>query len=324
MTNKNNQQQRIITLSFSPCIDKSSSVPQLIPEKKLHCDIPKLEPGGGGINVARAILHLGGEAEAIYPSGGYTGKFLQRLMQEERVRSRVVETEQETRENMVVFEEASGQQFRFGFPPPVLSPQEWERLLQAVEEAGSVRYIVASGSLPIGYPPDIFIRLASMARSKRARLIVDTPGIALLQAVEAGVFLVKPNLGELCQLVGKEYLYTREVPWAARQLIKKGKCEIVLASMGADGAMLVTEDMIHRIVPPKLTRKSTVGAGDSMVAGVVLSLARGKNLLAAVRYGVACGTAATLNPGTALCSRADADRIEAALLTAETNHLEKI
>src|SRR4051812_36907599 len=110
----------IITITFSPCIDKSTSVYSLMPEKKLKCSVPKLEPGGGGINVARAIKKLGGEALAIFPAGGYTGKFFIQLMNKENISSVVVDTEYETRENIIVLEESSNQQFRFGMPGTML------------------------------------------------------------------------------------------------------------------------------------------------------------------------------------------------------------
>src|SRR6186713_85531 len=121
----------IITITFSPCIDKSTSVPSLIPEKKLKCTSPKLEPGGGGINVARAIRKLGGEATAIFPSGGYTGKYFNQLMEDENVPSITIKSSQETRENIEVLDESSGNQYRLGFPGTELSDKEWKECIAA-------------------------------------------------------------------------------------------------------------------------------------------------------------------------------------------------
>jgi 6-phosphofructokinase 2 len=306
----------IITITFSPCIDKSMSVASLIPEKKLECSLPKFEPGGGGINVARAIKKLGGEATAIYPVGGYTGKFFLELMEKEKIPSIVIETENETRENIIVLEESTNQQYRFGMPGTTLKENEWQQLLREIEQAKDPDFIVASGSLSPGIPLDIFARIAALAKKKNARLVVDTSGEALKYAAAEGVYLLKPNLGELRSLVNKDYLQSYEIAPAAKQIIAKGHCEVVMVSMGAEGAMLVTKDITQIITPPPVRRKSTVGAGDSMVAGILISLSKQEDLVTAARYGVASGTAATMNPGTELCRKEDADLLFKQIATA--------
>ena len=299
----------IITVTFNPAIDKSTSVPVLIPEKKLNCALPVYEPGGGGINVARAIKKLGREATAVYLAGGYSGKTFTQLLTDELVDSIVTETRESTRENLIVLETASNQQYRFGMPGPTIRELEWQDCLKSIENTMEVGYIVASGSLPQGIPTDIFARIAFIARKKNARLIVDTSGEALKEAVAAGVYLIKPNLGELSMLLGKEELNIELVDDAAKEVIEKGNCEVVVVSMGPAGAMLVTKELVLQIMPPAVKRKSTVGAGDSMVAGIALSLTRNKSLTEAVQYGVACGTAATMNPGTELCRKEDAEHL---------------
>jgi 6-phosphofructokinase 2 len=301
----------IITITFSPCIDKSTSVPALIPEKKLICAAPKLEPGGGGINIARAIKKLGGEATAIFPSGGYTGKYFNHLLEKENIDVVIIETENETRENIIVLDEAGNNQYRFGMPGTALTETEWKKCLHAVEKINEVEFIIASGSLPPGVPADIYVALAKIAKSKKAKFIVDTSGEALKHAAEEGVYMLKPNLGELSYLAGKKEIPADEIKNIAQKMIARGACEVMVVSMGAAGAMLVTGEMAATFTPPSVERKSTVGAGDSMVAGIVFYLAQGKNLLQAVQYGVACGTAATLNAGTELCKKEDADRLYA-------------
>ncbi|MEP7375719.1 MAG: hexose kinase [Chitinophagaceae bacterium] len=303
----------IITITFSPCIDKSTTVSALIPEKKLKCTPPKLEPGGGGINVARAIKKLGGEATAIFPSGGYTGKYFTHLMELEKVSSVIIETANETRENIIVLDDSSNNQYRFGMPGTELSDPEWKLCLKAVEETENAGFVIASGSLPPGVPLDIYAQLAKMAKKTNAKFIVDTSGEALKQAADEGVYLLKPNLGELGFLAGKSVLQPGEVKDIAAGIIEKGKCEVLVVSMGAAGAMLVTRNVAEIITPPPALKKSTVGAGDSMVAGIVFFLSQGKSLPEAVRYGVACGTAATMNPGTELCRKEDADRLYASI-----------
>jgi 6-phosphofructokinase 2 len=295
----------VITITFSPCIDKSAPVKELLPEKKLKCSTPKLEPGGGGLNVARAIKKLGGEATAIFPCGGCAGKRLTRLMDIEEVPFVSIETSGETRENIIIFDESTNNQYRFGMPGTELSEQEWKQCLNAVAQMDWAEYIIVSGSLPPGVPPAVYAQLAAIAKRKHAKLIADAPGNMLAAVVEEGVFLIKPNLAELCALAGKEYLAQQEVKAAAQQIIAAKKCEIIVVSMGAAGAMLVTGNSAETIRAPQVIRKSTAGAGDSMVAGIVFYLLQGKSIFEAAQYGVACGTAATLNPGTELCRKED-------------------
>ena len=307
---------KIVTITFSPCIDKSTSVPSLIPEKKLQCSAPKLEPGGGGINVARALRKLGEDAIAIFPSGGYTGKFFDHLMELENINCKIIEIKNETRENIIVLDQSINAQYRLGMPGSELTEHEWKACLQAVEEINNIEFIIASGSLPPGVPVNIYAMLAEIAKNKNAKLIVDTSGEALKEAVQKGLFLLKPNIGELAYLAGKDKLLPGEIAIVAKKIIEKGQCEVIVISMGMEGATIITKDTVDIITAPKVIRKSTVGAGDSMVAGIVFFLSTGKSLLEAAKFGVACGTAATMNPGTELCKRDDAFRLYNSMCTA--------
>ena len=298
----------IITITFNPCIDKSTSVDAMKPEAKLRCTVPVFEPGGGGINVARAVKKLGGETTAIYPSGGYSGKFLNLLLERESIRTIPIEIQQHTRENMIVLDRATNQQYRFGMPGQHLAENEWQQCLRAIEESGS-DYIVASGSLPPGVPLDIFARISKIAKKKNRKLIVDTSEEALKAALDEGVYMIKPNIGELSRLVGREELGTHEIVAVAKDIILKGNCEIVVVSMGALGAMLITKEHVYKATAPAVKRKTTVGAGDSMVAGIVFYISQKKTLNESLRFGIACGTAATLNPGTSLCKKEDVERL---------------
>lgn len=278
---------KIITITFNPSIDKSTSVELITPDIKLTCAIPKYEPGGGGINVARAIKKLGGEATAVYLAGGCSGLKFNELMKDESINTVITETKNNTRENLVIVEMSTKRQFRFGIPGLEVYQPEWKALLRSIEKINDIEYIVTSGSLPEGIPVDIFGRIARIARKKGAKLIVDTAGDALSKAVEVGVFLIKPNLREMCSLVGLENQSIESIGHEARNLMNKGSCHAVVVSLGGDGALLFTKDLFVRITPPKVDVKSTVGAGDSMVAGIVLSLLKNKTLLDAVKYGVA-------------------------------------
>jgi 6-phosphofructokinase 2 len=269
--------------------------------------------GGGGINVARALIKLGGRATAIFPSGGYTGKYLNYLMEKENVPSVIIETTHETRENFVVLDESGNKQYRFGMPGTELKEKEWRLCLDAVEAVKDATFIVASGSLPPGVPPDIYARLARIVQNNNAKLIVDTSGEALEHAAGEGSIYLNLIWEKLASLAGRKAITRSEAPAIAQSVIEEGKCEVMIVSMGAAGALLVTGNLSEMIVPPPVKQKSTVGAGDSMVAGIIFYLSKGKSLPEAARYGVACGTAATLNAGTQLCRKEDVDKIYAVI-----------
>lgn len=298
----------IVTITFSPCIDRYATVAQLIPDSKLKCSSSVLQPGGGGINVARVVKKLGGEVTAIYPSGGYTGAHFNRLLAKEDIPAVVVETESETRENFIIMDESANKQYRFGMPGSELKKKEWSHMLSILEDIADVGYIVASGSLPPGVPEDIFGRIANIARERAIKLILDTSGEPLKYALDEGVFLIKPNLRELSFLAGNKPLTGDDIWKQGQLLIQQHKAQVVVVSMGEKGAWLIKKDSRQLITPPPADKKSTVGAGDSMVAGMVWMLAQGSSTKEAAEYGVACGTAATLKPGTELCSKEDADR----------------
>ncbi len=306
---------KIVTLTFSPAIDKSSSIASLIPEKKMKCTNPKFEAGGGGINVARVIAKFDGDVVAVFPSGGYTGKYFNHLLEKEKVPFIAIDTKNETRENFVILEESTNKQFRFGMPSNELLEDEWKACLSAIENLKNVDYIVASGSLPPGVPMNVYAQLSKIAKKINAKFVVDTSGEALKEAVNEGVFLLKPNLEELGYLLGIENIEIQNIEKAAKELILKNNCEIIVISLGKDGAMLVTKNESHTVKPPKVDVKSTVGAGDSMVAGLIYSLSKNNNLKNSLMFGIACGTAATMNKGTELCKISDVEKIYNTLIS---------
>ena len=302
--------KKIVSFTMNPAIDKSSSVEHVIAERKLYCKTPRFEPGGGGVNVSRAIKKLGGESILLYPAGGLTGERLKDLLDQEGITHRPVPIEGMTRESLVVLEESTGQQFRFGMPGPVLHDEEWERCLQ---ELSTIRpkpdYLVASGSLPPGVPSDFYARVARIGKENGAKVIVDTSGNPLNRALQEGVYLIKPNVREFRDLVGEDMKEESKIEAKAVKMVKSGRCEILVISLGAAGALLVSKDVTKHIRPPTVPIVSKVGAGDSMVAGMVLSLARGRTLRDSVLFGIAAGAAAVITPGTELCRREDAERL---------------
>lgn len=301
---------KVLTITLNPTVDKSTSIDKLIPEKKLRCEQPKFEPGGGGINVSRGLTRLGLESIAMFPSGGRTGKLLEQLLEKEGIKSYPIEVAGETRENFIVVETVSNQQFRFGMPGSEITTEEQLKITTFLKEISPFPdFIVISGSLPPGVNPEYLRDIVKIAKEKGAKIIADTSGEALAQMVDEGVFLLKPNLGELANLTGLESLDNDTADDAAQSLISKGKTEAIVVSLGPQGAYLVTKDTTQLVPAPTVKKLSTVGAGDSMVAGMVSVLARGGDFLEMVKMGVACGSAATMNSGTQLFKREDAERL---------------
>jgi 6-phosphofructokinase 2 len=303
--------QPIVTLTLNPSIDVSTTVPRVVAEDKLRC-APRRDPGGGGLNVSRAIHNLGGASMAVHTAGGPTGDMLCALLDQAGIARCTVSTRQWTRENLHVEELSTNHQYRFGMPGPELAEGEWRSCLMAVSElAPAPDYLAASGSLPQGVPDDFYAELARWGRGQGVRVVVDTSGAALSRAVEAGVYAIKPNLRELAALAGHALDTEDQQEQACRRLVESGRCEVVLASLAAGGALLCTADGAWRLRAPDVPVRSRVGAGDSTVAGFVLALTRGLDAVEAARFGVAAGTAAVMTPGTELCRREDVEALYA-------------
>jgi 6-phosphofructokinase 2 len=296
----------IATLTLNPAIDKSANVEQVVADDKLRCDTPSREAGGGGLNVARVIDRLGGSAHAFYTSGGLTGQMLEDLLDQEPLQHTPLPVENWTRENLIVTETSTNRQYRFGMPGPEMTGSELHDSLEALQDLDPAPdYLVASGSLPPGLPDDAYRAVADLAHQTDARAILDTSGAALEQAVDAGWYLLKPNLRELEQMAGAKLTTDPERIDAARAIIDRGWCTVLAVSMGAAGALFVSADRTAFIRSPTVPIRSRVGAGDSMVGGLTWALARGDAPETAVRFGVAAGAAAVMTPGTELCRRDD-------------------
>jgi 6-phosphofructokinase 2 len=301
----------IVTLTMNPALDVSTAVERVVSTHKLRCGPARVDPGGGGVNVARVVHRLGGEAGAVYAVGGPTGQAYRQLLEAEGVSGFPITIEGSTRQDFTVDETATGEQYRFVLQGPKLAEPEWRRCLEALaEHVGPGTYVVASGSLPPGVPDDFYRRVARMARERDARCVLDTSGEALRSALEEGVHLVKPNRRELHLLTGRALDTAEEQERAARELVAGGRAEIVALTLGADGAVLAWPDGVARLPAPKVELQSAVGAGDSFVGAMVLALAEGRPLVEAFRYACAAGAAALLTPATELCRREDVERLE--------------
>jgi len=302
----------IVTITLNPAVDLSTSVDRIQPVAKLRGTSQRRDPGGGGINVARVIRRLGGDARAIYPVGGAIGSLLRQLLDREGVASQTWTIGGETREDFFVDEIATGKQYRFILPGPRLDASEWQECLKLVSALDPFpRYLVASGSLPEGVPDDFYAQVSRIARQRGAGFVLDTSGPALAAAVSEGVDLIKPNLREMRELSGREPSDAYEWETAAKTLVAGGKVATVALTMGHLGAALVTRNEVLRAPPIPITPRSAVGAGDSFLAALIWRLSSGASREDAFRLAVAAGAAALIHPGTELCRPNDVERLAA-------------
>jgi 6-phosphofructokinase 2 len=300
----------IVSLTLNPAVDRSAVVDRVVPEHKLRCTEPGLEPGGGGINVARATRQLGTDALALWTRGGATGDLLASLLELEGLPHRPIDIGGDTRENFSIYESSSTLQYRFNLPGPTFTEACQRSVLRELSSLpDDTSYLVLSGSLPDGVPDD-FYAAAAEAAPAGCRVVVDTSGEALKASVARGGFFgFKPNLRELSLLLDRPLEGDADIKTAARTLLKAPGSAFVLVSLGAGGALMVTEADTFHIRAPTVPIRSKVGAGDSTVAGLVHGLARGWDWLDAARYGVAAGAAAVMTDGSQLCTREDTERL---------------
>ncbi|MGO8962913.1 1-phosphofructokinase family hexose kinase [Mycobacterium sp.] len=299
----------IVTLTMNPALDITTNTDRVIPTDKLRCGLPRYDPGGGGINVARIAHVLGASVTALLPAGGHTGDKVTDLVAESGVQVQRIPVAHSTRESFTVDEHRSGKQYRFVLPGPQLTGAEQTECLEKLSAAaGSADFVVASGSLPPGVAADFYQLVADICRERGALLILDTSG-AGLRHISSGVFLLKPSVRELRECVERDLLSESEQLAAAHELVDRGCARFVVVSLGSQGALLATPDGSQRFSPVTVPSGSGVGAGDAMVAGITVGLSRGWRLDKAVRLGLAAGAAMLLTPGTAPCTREDVERL---------------
>ena len=307
----------IVTLTMNPALDITTDADVVRPTDKVRCAGSRYDPGGGGINVARIAHVLGAAVSAIFPAGGPTGELVTRLVREAGVPLRRIEIANPTRESFTVNETSTGKQYRFVLPGPRLSAEEQARCLDELRrEAAAAKFVVASGSLPPGVPPDWYQQVADVCREIGVPLILDTSGGGLTH-VKNGVFLLKASLRELRECVGRDLATEAERLAAAHELIDREIAEAVVVSLGSQGALLATGRLSQRFSAVPVHPVSGVGAGDAMVAAIVVALSRGLPLAEAVRFGIAAGAAMLLTPGTVACTRDDVERFLAVVPGAE-------
>ncbi len=301
----------ILTLTPNPALDLSTTAERVLPTHKLRCGPVTRYAGGGGVNVARLLHRLGSDVAAWTLTGGPAGAKVQQLLEQEGVPALCLPIADDTRENLSVIETATGQEFRFVLPGPLLATGEWQAMLERLESlANAPRWLVASGSLPPGVPDDFYAQAARIAQRQGARFALDSSGPALAATLQVGVTLVKPSLRELRELTGQALPDAPAWQAAAQDLVRSGRAELVALSLGAQGGLIASRDGVWQA--PALavpTTTGTTGAGDCFLAAILWALEQGAPAPEALRWGMAAGAATLLVPGTALAQVADVQRL---------------
>jgi 6-phosphofructokinase 2 len=298
----------IVTLTINPTIDAFCRTDRVIPVRKVRTHGEHYVPGGGGLNASRMIRELGGATVAFYMAGGLTGQALEGMVERTGLAAVRIPMTGLTRVSHVVLEESTGQEYRFTPEGPDVEEAEWRHCLEvlAVVEAP---YVVASGSLAPGIPADFYAQVARLVKERGGRMVVDSSGPPLREALAEGVHLIKPSRGELEKLLGRTAASVVEAEALALEVVASGRAEIVALTLGAEGAVLATRDGTIRLSSPKVETRSAVGAGDAFLGAMMYAMASGQTLPQAFALGVAAGAATAAASGTALATRAQIESL---------------
>ena len=293
----------IVTVTPNPSVDRTLEVERLQPGDVNRATGSRIDAGGKGVNVARALVANGLPAVAVLPLGGPDGHLLSRLLVEGGILHRSVATAAATRSN-VTLSEPGGRVTKINAPGQPLTAAELAALVDAVDDVlPGASWLVGCGSLPAGAPATLYATLAERAHAAGVRVAVDTSGGPLEAALAGRPDVVKPNLAELAQLVGRALSTVADVVEAAGEVRRRG-ARTVVVSLGARGAVLVDGGEPMVAVPPAVAARSDVGAGDTLLAGF---LAGGGSGVTALRTGVAWAAAAVALPGTSVPGPLDID-----------------
>jgi 1-phosphofructokinase len=295
----------IVTLTLNPSVDRTVEVEALVRGDVMRALGVRVDPGGKGINVSRALAAHGLATRAVVTLGGAEGEHLVALLRDTGIELVPVSIQGAIRSNITVVE-PDGTTTKFNEPGAQLSPDELAAVFAAVKAAtDAADWLVASGSLPPGTPADVYANIVRGLAGSGTSVAVDTSGPALEAVLAAGPILVKPNRDELAEVTGMGLSTIADVVEAAGRLRDLG-AGAVLASLGADGAVLVDDDGAIHGRTPAVPQRSSVGAGDAMLAGFLAGGGKGAEALV---EGLAWGAAAVLQPGSGMPSPADIDRL---------------
>ncbi len=307
----------IVAVTLNPVLDRTLSVAEIRYNDVLRATHTRLDWGGKGLNVARAIKALGGEVIATGFLGGNTGRMLAEGLHAFDIPTDFIPIAGETRTNIMIMDESGGRHIKVNEAGPSVTGAEIEAFISHVQASVQPGDIWAlCGSLPPGVPPDIYARLIDLIQAAGAKAALDTSGEGLRLGCAHKPYLVKPNRDEVRVLTGMALDTETEIDQAARFLLDMG-IEIVAISLGADGLLAASPAGTHRIPPPQVSEKNPTGAGDALLGGLLLSLSQGYSLARAAKLGVAAGSAAAFKDGVSVGERLE---VEAAYAKLDGRH----
>lgn len=291
----------ILTLTPNPSLDRTIEVDEIVRGEVHRARASRVDPGGKGVNLSRVLAAHQVRTIAVLPAGGAEGAQLTDLLAAVGVPAVTIAVGSPTRSNVTLVE-PDGTTTKINEPGPELSSAEVAAITdRVITDAVTADWVVLSGSLTRGVPASFVADLVTRVHSLGVDVAVDTSGEPLAMAVRAGPELIKPNIEELAEIAGRPLATWGDVAGQASVLREHGvRC--VLVSLGAAGALLVDDDGVRRAFAAPVEVRSTVGAGDSTLAGFLIAGARGDE---ALRTAVAFGAAAVSLPGTAMPGPAD-------------------
>jgi len=299
----------IITVTLNPAMDRTVMVDELAVGEVNRVREGRSDPGGKGINVSRVLRELGGDSLAMGFVAGSIGRFIEASLNEIGIEDDFIHTPGQTRTNLSIVEAKARRQTSLNEPGPATDARSTRDLRSRIQRRLSEgSWTVMAGSVPPGVPPAIYAELIGMVKDSKGFAVLDADEDPLALGVAAQPYLVKPNLAELERLVGRS-LSDDDAILAAASGLQQSGITYVVVSMGGQGAVAVGPGEVWRGYAPHVEARSGVGAGDSLVAGLVLQLAAGRGLAEGLRLGMAAGAATALTPGTMLCRRADVERL---------------
>jgi 6-phosphofructokinase 2 len=294
----------IYTITLNPALDRTIWIDRIRDDVSNRILEERSFAGGKSIDVSRVLKNFGVDNTALGFVGGFAGRELEGRLLNEGIQSEFVRVSGETRTNIIIHERETGKQLSFNARGPEIKASELMQLVEQLERLACAEIVAIGGSLPAGVSPAIYRKIVALAKRCQAKVVLDVDGEALRQGIMAQPDVIKPNIHELSELVGRELKELDEVAAAAMEINRQG-VEMVLVSMGGRGIMLVCEGREYLAVPPEVKVEGTVGAGDSSVAGFIRGLVQGRDLKECLIYAAAAGTATTLRRGTALCQEED-------------------
>jgi len=289
----------ILTVTLNPSVDRLIYVRKLVPHDTNRILRIEEDAGGKGVNVARVLRRLGVDTVATGFLGGRTGRYVLRELREiDGVDCRFIWVSADTRTNLAIQEEDGSPPTALNERGPQISRDELNALLQQVEQLSQkAQFVVLGGSLPPEVPTDIYATLGDIAKRQGAKVVLDADGEPLIQGLRATPFLIKPNETETERLLGRTIDTLEDAARAATEIHGQG-IAVVVVSIGAKGAAVACAEGCWVAVPPKIKAVSTIGSGDSMVAGVLSVLVRGGAVDDAIRWGTAAGAATAMTDGS--------------------------